>query len=148
MVSFLRINNPIDPVRYAPFILIKHAESGASLLLFDPQMEAKTHVFKSLQCGDWSGNGYDWSAIAQMLIKKRLPGVQGLLSFTPEKRMFAAYGPHWALERLGEAMSAVFHDDAALEDLLSRADSLMLRVVEQLCCWGICLRQAITRIFK
>jgi len=45
-------------------------------------------------------------------------------------------------------MSAVFHDDAALEDLLSRADSLMLRVVEQLCCWGICLRQAITRIFK
>ncbi len=148
LVSFLRINNPIDPVRYAPFILIKHAESDASLLLFDPQRETKTHVFKNPQCGDWNGNGYDWSDIAQMLINERLPGVQGLLSFTPDNRMFAAYGPHWALERLGEAMSAVFHDDAALEDLLSRADCLMPGVVARLCFWGTCVRQAIARIFK
>ncbi len=82
-------------------------------------MGRKAHNFE--ETPGWEGNGYDWNAIAQVVIAEQLPDLKGQLSFDPEAGMFSASGPRPALEQLGTAMRAVFEDDGTLRDLLSRA---------------------------
>ncbi len=110
-----------DKITYAPFILI---DSGKyrSLILSDQHMVAKAHIFEERKTEGWSGNGYDWTAIAQVVVAEQLSDLQGAFSFDPEAGMFSASGSRAALERLGKLMSEIFHNDEAIRDLIARAE--------------------------
>lgn len=108
-----------DRTSYAPFILMDRG-GYRSLLLTEPGMEAKMHVFAERE--GWSGNGYDWGSLTQALVAERLPQLQGRLAFDPEAGMLSVAGARADLEALGTAMRAVYRDEAALRDLLSRAE--------------------------
>lgn len=110
-----------DKATYAPFILMESGEFR-SLLLSDRDMVERFHVFEELSGEGWSGNGYDWNSIAQVIMSEQLPDLMDVISFDPEAGMFSAQGPRAALERLGAAMSAAFQDEEILRDLLSRAE--------------------------
>jgi Immunity protein 51 len=111
-----------DKVQYSPFILV---DSGGnrSLILCDSEFDAKVHVFTERADEGWQGNGYDWNSIAQVLVAEQVsPKVQGELDFDSEAGMSAAYGSRPALEQLGKAMAAAYHNEEVLRDLLSRAE--------------------------
>ncbi|MDD3484179.1 Imm51 family immunity protein [Azovibrio restrictus] len=110
-----------DKATYAPFILLESQEFR-SLMLSDLDMEERFHVFEERSDEGWSGNGYDWNSIAQVIMSEQLPDLMESISFDPEAGMFSAQGPRAALERLGAAMSSAFRDEEILRDLLSRAE--------------------------
>jgi hypothetical protein len=110
-----------DHSSYAPFILMDRG-GYRSLLLTEPGMEARQHVFAEHEAAGWSGNGYDWSSIAQVVVAERLPRLQDRLSFDPEAGMLSVSGERADLEALGTALRAVYRDEADLRDLLSRAE--------------------------
>ncbi|RDZ26665.1 Imm51 family immunity protein [Lysobacter silvisoli] len=110
-----------DRSSYAPFILMDR-NGHRSLLLAEPGMEAKQHLFAEREDQGWSGNGYDWGSLAQVVVAERLPQLQGRLRFDPEAGMLSVTGERADLEALGAAMRAVYRDDDALRDLLSRAE--------------------------
>lgn len=85
-------------------------------------MVEKLHVFEERADEGWSGNGYDWNSIAQVVLSEQLPDLQDEISFDPEAGMFSAQGSRPVLERLGAAMSSAFQNDEILRDLLSRAE--------------------------
>lgn len=110
-----------DKTSYAPFVFV---DEGAhrSLILSDQHMEVKFPIFDEKAGDGWSGNGYDWQSVAQVIVAERLPEFASELSFDSEAGMFAATGSRAALEKLGTAMQSAFRDDAALRDVLSRAE--------------------------
>lgn len=110
-----------DRNSYAPFILMDRG-GYRSLLLAEPGMEAKAHVFAERAAEGWSGNGYDWGSIAQVVVAERLPQLQGRLSFDPEAGMLSVSGERADLETLGTALRAVYRDDNDLRELLARAE--------------------------
>jgi len=114
-------NNMTDKVTYAPFILMDTGKHR-SLLLTDNHMADKAHIFEERRDEGWIGSGYDWNSIAQVVVAEQLSELRGELTFDPEGGMFSAGGSRSALERLGSAMSKVFHCDDAIRDLLSRAE--------------------------
>lgn len=110
-----------DKSTYAPFTLLDTGKHR-SLLLSEDDMMAKVHVFEELGDEGWSGNGYDWNSIAQVVVSEELPGLAKQLEFDPEAGMFCALGPRKALERLGAAMASAYNSEERLRDLLSRAE--------------------------
>lgn len=110
-----------DKSTYAPFTLLDTGEH-CSLLLSDEHMMAKVHVFEELGDEGWSGNGYDWNSIAQVVVSEELPDLAEQLEFDPEAGMFCALGPRDALEQLGAAMASAYSSEERLRDLLSRAE--------------------------
>ena len=113
----MRPSAETEKVKYAPFVL-----TDRFLLLSDQPMEEKRHIFEGRVGEGWTGNGYDWTSIAQVIVAERIPEVAGNLSFDPEAGMFSAAGSRDILEQLASAMHAVFHDDDTIRDLLSRAE--------------------------
>ena len=109
-----------DRLTYAPFILL--TGKYQSLILPDADMELRVAVFEDAPGGGWQGNGYDWTAVAQVVLNEQLPDLKESLEFDPEAGMFSAHGPVEALKRLGEHMRRVFDDETLLRDLLSRAE--------------------------
>ncbi len=109
-----------DKSTYAPFIF----RSGVhpSLILSDQDMSLRESIFEEKKDEGWSGNGYDWTSIAQVIIDEKLSDLKGRLEFDPEAGMFSAIGPSEALERLGAEMKRVFEDENLLRDILSRAE--------------------------
>jgi hypothetical protein len=103
--------------RFPPFIL-----TNTSLLLVDRDMVAKCHIFEEAGGQGWLGNGYDWTSIADVVVKERLPELAHDLHFDSEAGMFVALGSQEALRKLAQTLHVVFHDDAMLADLLSRAE--------------------------
>lgn len=110
-----------DKTTYAPFTLHED-EKCRWLNLIDRDMAPKEHLFEERSEEGWTGNGYDWSSIAQVIVAEQMPNIAEELEFDPEGGMFSVTGPRAALERLGKAMAAAYHDDATLRDLLSRAE--------------------------
>jgi hypothetical protein len=108
-----------DRSTYAPFIFVE-SEGSSSLLLSDNRMVEKCPIFEEIE--GWLGNGYDWTSVARTVIAEQLPQLQDTVSFDPEAGMFVAYGPRAAIQALAGFMSAVFHDDGKLRDLLSRSE--------------------------
>src|SRR5471030_1639631 len=109
-------NDTSDRLSYAPFILIDSGKHR-SLILSDDQMVSKAEVFEELQDEGWSGNGYDWNALAQVVVAEQMPDLLSELSFDSEAGMFSAGGSREALERLGQVMASVFHNDESIRDL-------------------------------
>jgi len=112
------MDEPTDRSSYAPFILMKG--KYLSLFLSDRDMPARAGVFAEKP--GWEGNGYDWTAVARVILDERLPDIKDRVEFDPEAGMFSAQGPLDALEKLGAEMKRAFDDEHLLRDLLSRAE--------------------------
>ncbi len=110
-----------DKTSYAPFILFDDDELR-SLILSDEPMLSRCAIFEERAAEGWSGNGDDWGSIARVIVAEQLPEFEDDLELDPEAGMFSASGSRAALEKLGAALAAAFHDDARLRDLLSRAE--------------------------
>jgi len=111
-----------DHETYAPFLL-REAEGEASLILGQDAFGAKEHIFAERAGEGWSGNGYDWNSVIQVLVAEQLDEtVADKLDYDPEAGTFAAYGPRTELEQLAAVAAATYHDDAKLHDALSRAE--------------------------
>ena len=108
-----------DKTSFAPFILIQ--SDNPSLILSDQFMPLKFHIFEEKANQGWTGNGYDWTSIAKVLIDKQTPELRGKVKFDPESGMFSAIGPLEVLQQLGKALRNIFEDDNLLRDLLNRA---------------------------
>ncbi|KAB8141760.1 hypothetical protein F8S13_18615 [Chloroflexia bacterium SDU3-3] len=93
-----------------------------SLMLTDEHMWAREPIFAERAGEGWSGNGYDWASVAQVVVAEQLADVAHAFSFDPEAGMFSASGPRAALERLGAALHALWASDDALRDVLARAE--------------------------
>ncbi len=94
----------------------------ASLQLKEDAMLARQHIFLERADEGWEGNGYDWASIATVVIREQMPETLSAIELDPEAGRFAAYGPLEALTRLGESLAVVYADEAALRDLLGRAE--------------------------
>ena len=105
---------------YSPFILSEY-NGKFSLLLSDMQFEEKIPVFEQLAEDGWSGNGYDWTSIADLVLQEQLPQLLGRVSFDSEAGMMCALGSKPDLEKFAVAMAKVFHCDDAIRDALKRA---------------------------
>jgi len=108
-----------DRTTYAPFVLMDEGKYR-SLFLSDQFMADKFQIFDERAAAGWTGNGYDWNAIAQVVVAEQLPDLKDQFTYDPEAGMFSASGPRLALERLGTALQAVFQNDATLRELLKR----------------------------
>ena len=84
-------------------------------------MLLRTGVFEEQTAEGWSGNGYDWTSIARVIVDEKLPGLKDDQEFDPEACMFSANGPLDALKQLGGELKKVFDDEDLLRDVLSRA---------------------------
>jgi len=109
-----------DRITYAPFVLMD-VRGHQALLLTDDHMLDKLPVFEERGDEGWCGNGYDWNAIADVIVAERMPELADAFDSDPEAGMLSISGPRPALERLGIAMAQAFRDDDQLRDLLSRA---------------------------
>ena len=109
-----------DESKYAPFTLI--AGDNPSLILSDDDMSLRVSVFEEKEDEGWLGNGYDWTAIARVVVDEKIPDAKDKLEFDPEAGMFCALGSIESLERLGAEMKKVFDDENLLRDVLSRAE--------------------------
>jgi hypothetical protein len=107
----------VDKKTYAPFILVRDAPS--SLLLSDADMVHRCAVFEEVE--GWLGSGYDWAAVAEVVVTERLAMFKDQITFHPEGGMFSAVGELVALERLGGEMQQVFLDVNLLRQMLNRA---------------------------
>lgn len=112
----------MDDTTIHPFRVYIHEDESnqASLLLTD--FNEKEHIFAERADEGWEGGGYGWNSVAQVVLEERTPELIGKINFDPEGSMFAAYGEVAPIKLFAAAMKAVYDDDAALRDVLSRAE--------------------------
>lgn len=110
----------VDKVSFAPFILADYGDS-ASLLLNDEQMIKKEKIFGVAAEGA-QGNGYDWAAVARVVVAEQLSEISAGLQYDPEAGLFCVRGELTALKKLAVEMQKVFQSDVLIQELIGRAD--------------------------
>lgn len=109
----------VDKATFSPFILIDG--NFKALVLFDAHFEDRAHIFKERAEEGWTGNGYDWNAVAQAVIAEQLPQLADEFTFDSDANLLSISGTIMNLTVLGHALKIVFDDDHILRDILFRA---------------------------
>ena len=109
-----------DYTTYAPFVLLD--TDDRSLYLSEEDMLEKAYIFTELEDEGWQGNGYDWESIARAVLEDQLYDLDEEIDFDCDAGLFSASGSRNALEQLGRAMQAVYHDEDLLREMLGRAE--------------------------
>ena len=104
----------------APFFWVK-TTSGFSACL--DAGDYKKELFESRVGEGFEGNGYDWTALAQVYLDEQCTAeIQNEISFDPEAGMFSAVSENEeALKKFILGFKQACEDKALLEDLFSRA---------------------------
>jgi hypothetical protein len=110
------LNLPIEP------FMIHEQGDQYSLLFIDRDMVDKMPIFEERSKEGWSGNGYDWTSIAHVVLAEQFSGMNERINFDSEAGMLCALGSKSDIEALGGAMAKVFYSDELLRDLLGRAE--------------------------
>jgi Immunity protein 51 len=107
-----------DSTTFVPFILIDgHCRS---LVLFDHHMAFKYPVFAERSRDGWTGNGDDWTSIAQIVVAEQFDQGAESITYDSDADIFSARGNRSILEKLGAELQAIFRNDDAIRDLISR----------------------------
>jgi len=107
-----------DSTTFLPFILIDgHCRA---LVMFDHHMAFKCHIFAERARDGWTGNGDDWTSIAQVIVAEHLFPITEPVTYDSDANMFSARGCRSSLERLGLELQAIFRNDEAIRDLMTR----------------------------
>lgn len=107
-----------DNSTFMPFILIDgHCRA---LVMFDQAMASKHHVFSERSAEGWSGNGVDWTSLAEVVAAECLCALTEPVAYDSDADLFSARGCRSALEKLAFQLQAVYRNDDAIRDLMSR----------------------------
>lgn len=107
-----------DSTTFLPFILIDgHCRA---LVMFDHHMASKYHIFAERSRDGWTGNGDDWTSLAQIIVAEHLFPITEPVTYDSDADMFSARGGRSSLERLGLELQAIFRNDDAIRDLMAR----------------------------
>lgn len=102
-----------------------------SLLFFEDKRKAsiihsvfdeKQFIFKERESEGWIGNGYDWAAVARVILEEKANHLIEEVGFDPHEDMVEIYGEANIIEEFAKILKKVYDDDALLRDLLSRAE--------------------------
>jgi len=107
-----------DSTTFSPFILIDgHCRA---LVMFDHSMAFKSHIFAERATEGWTGNGIDWTRLAEFAVREEFSQTDEHVGYDSDADMFSARGARHTLEKLGAALQAIFLNDDAIRDLMSR----------------------------
>lgn len=110
-----------DDTTYAPLKLFEydHKPGNYCLMLSDQHMVSVEEVFA--EHGRDPG-GYAWADVAVHVMRTTAPELEESVGLDPEAGTFVAYGSDLeALERLGGALHAAYHDPKKLGELVAKA---------------------------
>jgi len=107
-----------DSTTFFPFILIDG--QCRALVMLDDYMAFKCHIFAEKLRDGWTGNGDDWTALAQTIVAQQLSPRAEPVTYDSDADIFSARGSRCTLEKLGIELQAVFRNDDAIRDLMSR----------------------------
>jgi len=118
-----------------PFYLVEHGGDNVSVCLYVSEFGGsayKEEVFTARRNEGFYGSGYDWTLLALAFMEEKLPELQGVVNFDPERGLFCAYSDdRAALERFTLAFKDTCENDAVICDLFSRVDkNLYLKAYE------------------
>ncbi|MCL2421962.1 MAG: immunity 51 family protein [Defluviitaleaceae bacterium] len=110
--------------KYKPFIWMQDEEGEenyyAILLYMDGDF--KQEIFDQRAEEGALGNGYDWTVLAEVFIKEKMPEAAEVINFDPEADMFCAYASDAGiLETFVVGFREMCNDDGVMADLFSRA---------------------------
>jgi Immunity protein 51 len=107
-----------DSETFVPFILIDgHCRA---LVMFDHHMDLKRHIFLERSSEGWTGNGDDWTSLAEIVVAECLCALTEPVTFDSDADLFSARGCRTTLEKLGVELQAIYRNDDAIRDLMSR----------------------------
>jgi hypothetical protein len=107
-----------DSATFVPFILIDgHCRA---LVLFDNHMAFKHHIFSERSTEGWTGNGDDWTSLAEVVVAECLCALTEPVTYDSTPDLFSARGCRSALEKLAFQLQAIYRNDDAIRDLMSR----------------------------
>lgn len=107
-----------DSATFVPFILIDgHCRA---LVMFDTQMEFRRHIFLERSAEGWTGNGDDWTLLAEVVVGECLCALTEPVAYDSSPDLFSARGCRFALEKLAFQLQAIYRNDDAIRDLMSR----------------------------
>ncbi len=75
--------------RIKPFVIVDF-EEGASLHLYSVE-DYKIELFESRKTEGFTGNGYDWTALAKKFIDEEMPDIMDELEFEPDYGLFTVH---------------------------------------------------------
>lgn len=106
-----------------PFHWIEQTNSEFSLVLYVEDYSEKDElIFNTRADEGFEGNGYDWCAIAIVLIDEKLPELKNSLKFNPESDMFCVFSQdREALSMFAISFKEVCDNNTIMLDLFSRA---------------------------
>ncbi len=107
-----------DSATFVPFILIDG--QCRALILFDNHMAFKRHVFSERSTEGWTGNGDDWTFLAEIVVAECLCPLTEPVTYDSTADLFSARGCRSALEKLAFQLQAIYQNDDAIRDLMSR----------------------------
>jgi len=103
-----------------PFIL---SESTYNVSLLLNVGSYKNHLFQVLFKNEFRGNGYDWTSLAKIFLKEKLPHLKASIQFDPEADMFCAYSENKkAIFEFAVAFHAMCEEENLMKELLARAN--------------------------
>lgn len=93
-----------------PFVIVDFDE-GASLQLYSVE-DYKQELFDSRKDEGFTGNGYDWTRLAELYIAEKCPHIAEEIQFDPDYGMFTVYADSAALlEQFAADFKAALDDD-------------------------------------
>lgn len=107
-----------DNTSFTPFVLIDgHCRA---LVMFNHAMAVKSHVFLERSSERWTGNGYDWTSLAEVVVAECLCTLTEAVTYDSDADLFSARGHRSTLEKLAFQLQAIYRNDDAIRDLMSR----------------------------
>lgn len=85
--------------------------------------EYKRNIFDERAGDGFEGGGYDWQALAVVVLNERLPHLKDKLGMDSESSMFCAYSDDRnAIEEFAIVFHLVCENESEMRALLSRAE--------------------------
>lgn len=116
--AHLQPSSTTDSTTFLPFILIDG--HSRALVMFDHHMALKYPIFAERAQDGWTGNGHDWTSLAQVIVAEQLCPTSEPIIYDSDADMFSARGSRSSLEKLGLELQAIYQNDDAIRDLMSR----------------------------
>lgn len=105
-----------------PFVIVDFAE-GASLQLYSVE-DYKQELFDSRKDEGFTGNGYDWTRLAEHFIAEKCPQIAKEIQFDPDYSMFTVYADSAELlENFAADFKAALDDDDFIYPFFLQLDS-------------------------
>lgn len=102
-----------------PFTIVEY-DCGATLCLYSVG-DYKQEIFDTRVEDGFSGNGYDWTALAKLFIDEEMPDIKDDIQFDPDAGMFTVCADDAILlESFAVKFKSALDDDDYIYELFKR----------------------------